>query len=72
MTDTEKAPERLLTVQEVATRMHVNVRYVRRLLEERRLSFRKYGPHRTSPIRIAEADVEKFMAATLVEAEGTG
>jgi excisionase family DNA binding protein len=55
----------LLTVEEVAVRLGTKVRFVRRLIAERRISYVKVGRH----VRIRYGDLEAFVAAGLVEAE---
>lgn len=52
-----------LTVEETAEQMNVPVRFVRRLVEERRIAFHRFGRH----IRLAAADVDAFMSAGRVE-----
>jgi excisionase family DNA binding protein len=56
--------DRLLTVQEAADRLGTSVRFVRRLIAERRIAYVRVGRH----IRIAEADLASFVAAGRVEA----
>jgi len=56
--------ERLLTVEEAAERLGTSVRFVRRLVAERRIAYVKVGRH----VRIAEADLVEFVAAGRVEA----
>jgi excisionase family DNA binding protein len=56
--------ERLLTVEEAADRLGTSVRFVRRLIAERRIAYIRVGRH----IRIAEADLASFVAAGRVEA----
>jgi excisionase family DNA binding protein len=58
MTDT------LLTVAEAADRLGTSVRFVRRLIAERRIAYVKVGRH----VRIAEGDLAGFVAAGRVEA----
>ncbi|MER7493792.1 helix-turn-helix domain-containing protein [Streptomyces pharetrae] len=55
--------DRLLTVQEVAERLGTGVRFPRRLIEERRITFVKVGRH----VRIPESAVRAFVAANTVE-----
>jgi excisionase family DNA binding protein len=52
-----------LTVNEAALRMNVTPRFVRRLVEERRIAFLKVGRH----IRFDVDDVDEFLAAGRVE-----
>jgi excisionase family DNA binding protein len=56
--------DRLLTVEEAADRLGTSVRFVRRLIAERRIAYIRIGRH----IRIAEADLASFVAAGRVEA----
>ena len=56
--------DRLLSPQEVADRLGTSLRFVRRLVLERRIPFIKVGRH----VRIAESDLEAFIAAGRVEA----
>ncbi|MCD7440100.1 excisionase family DNA-binding protein [Streptomyces lincolnensis] len=55
--------ERLLDVQEVAERLGTTVRFSRRLIEERRITFVKVGRH----VRIPERALEAYVAANTVE-----
>ena len=54
----------LLNVPEVADKLGTSQRFVRRLIAERRIPYTKLGKH----VRIAEADVDAFIAAGRVEA----
>ena len=54
----------MLTVPEVAERLGTSQRFVRRLIAERRIPYTKLGKH----VRIADADVEAFIAAGRIEA----
>jgi excisionase family DNA binding protein len=56
--------DRLLTVGEAADRLGTSTRFVRRLVFERRIAFVKVGRY----VRIAEADLEAFIAAGRVDA----
>jgi excisionase family DNA binding protein len=56
--------EKLLTVEEAADRLGTSVRFVRRLIVERRIAYVKVGRH----VRIAEADLAEFVAAGRIEA----
>ena len=51
--------DRLLTVEQAADLLNTKVRFVRRLVEERRIAFHKIGVH----VRIAESDVLAFICA---------
>ena len=54
---------RYLTVAESAAYLNTSVRFVRRLIAERRIAFHHVGRH----VRIAVADLEAFMQAGRVE-----
>jgi excisionase family DNA binding protein len=56
--------DRLLTVEQAADRLGTSVRFVRRLIAERRIAYIRVGRH----VRIAEADLASFVAAGRVEA----
>jgi excisionase family DNA binding protein len=56
--------DKLLTVEEAADRLGTSVRFVRRLVFERRISYTKLGRH----VRIAASDLDTFVAAGRVEA----
>jgi excisionase family DNA binding protein len=56
--------DRLLTVEEAADRLGTSVRFVRRMIAERRIAYIRVGRH----VRIAEADLASFVAAGRVEA----
>jgi excisionase family DNA binding protein len=55
---------KLLTVAEAADQLGTSVRFVRRLIAERRIAYVRVGRH----IRIAEADLASFVAAGRVDA----
>jgi excisionase family DNA binding protein len=55
--------ERLLSVAQVAELLGTTVRFPRRLIEERRITFVKVGRH----VRIPETAVAAFVAANTVE-----
>jgi excisionase family DNA binding protein len=55
--------DRLLTVEEAADRLGTSVRFVRRLVAERRIAYVKVGRH----VRLDPTDVEAFIAASRVE-----
>ena len=55
--------ERLLTVEDAADRLGTSVRFVRRLIFERRIAFVKMGCH----VRIATADLDAYIRAGRVE-----
>lgn len=52
-----------LTVDEAAEYLNTGVRFVRRLIAERRIAFHKAGVH----VRLAVADLEEFMQSGRVE-----
>jgi excisionase family DNA binding protein len=54
---------RLITVAEAAERLDTPVRFVRRLIAERRIPFHKIGRH----VRIHTHDIDDFIAAGRVE-----
>jgi excisionase family DNA binding protein len=56
-------PGHLLTVTEAAERLDTPVRFVRRLIAERRIPFHKIGRH----VRIHTHDIDDFIAAGRVE-----
>ncbi|MFD9721370.1 helix-turn-helix domain-containing protein [Streptomyces sp. NPDC059076] len=55
--------DRLLTVQQVAELLGTTVRFPRRLIEERRITFVKVGRH----VRIPEQAVRAFVAANTIQ-----
>jgi excisionase family DNA binding protein len=55
---------KLLTVQEAADQLGTSVRFVRRLIAQRRIAYVRVGRH----VRIAEADLASFVAAGRVDA----
>ena len=55
--------DRLLTVEEAAERLGTSVRFVRRLVTERRIAYVKVGRH----VRLDSGDVEAFIAGRRVE-----
>jgi len=55
--------DRLLTVEEAAERLGTSVRFVRRLVAERRIAYVKVGRH----VRLYSGDVEAFIAGSRVE-----
>lgn len=57
---------KLMTAEETAEMMNVSVRFVRRLIAERRIAVHRLGRH----VRIAESDVEAFIAQGRNEAMG--
>jgi excisionase family DNA binding protein len=55
--------DRLLTVDQVAERLGTTVRFPRRLIAERRITYVKLGAH----VRIPESALVEFIAAGVVE-----
>jgi excisionase family DNA binding protein len=55
--------DRLLTVDQVAERLGTGLRFPRRLIEERRITFVKVGRH----VRIPESAVDAYVSANTVE-----
>ena len=55
--------DRLLTVEEAAERLGTSVRFVRRLVFERRIPYVKVGRH----VRIPARDLDAFIRAGRVE-----
>ena len=55
--------DRLLTVEAAADRMSTSVRFIRRLIAERRIEFVKVGRH----VRISEAALADFIEAGRVQ-----
>jgi excisionase family DNA binding protein len=59
----ETTPPEMLTPQAVAERLGTSVRFVRRLIAERRITFFKVGRH----VRISSTDLASYLAAGRVE-----
>jgi excisionase family DNA binding protein len=55
----------LLSVEQAAERLGTSVRFVRRLIAERRITYVKLGRH----VRIAARDLDTFVAAGRVKAD---
>jgi excisionase family DNA binding protein len=55
--------DKLLTVEEAAERLGTSVRFVRRLIFERRIPYTKLGRH----VRIATSDLDAFITAGRIE-----
>jgi excisionase family DNA binding protein len=53
----------LLSVEQAAERLGTSVRFVRRLIAERRIAYVKVGRH----VRLDPTDVEAFIAASRVK-----
>jgi len=56
-------PDQLLTVDAAAERLSTSVRFVRRLIAERRIEFVKVGRH----VRITESALADFIEAGRIE-----
>jgi excisionase family DNA binding protein len=59
-----KEDPKYLTVPEAAAYLNTSVRFVRRLVSERRVAFHKVGAH----VRISDADLRAYLRAGRVEA----
>ncbi|MFG2060463.1 excisionase family DNA-binding protein [Micromonospora sp. NPDC048871] len=55
-------PERYLTISEVAARLGTTDRFPRRLIEERRIEFKRFGRH----VRIAESVLNAYIDSCTV------
>lgn len=55
--------ERYLSLPEVAERLGTGPRFARRLVEERRIAYAKFGKH----VRIAETVLEAYIEARTVQ-----
>jgi excisionase family DNA binding protein len=62
MTNTTE-PGRLLTVEAAAEQLSTSVRFIRRLIAERRIEFVRVGRH----VRISEAALAEFIEAGRIE-----
>ncbi len=51
--------QKYLTVAESALYLNTSVRFIRRLIAERRIAFHKFGTH----VRLAVADLDSFIQA---------
>jgi excisionase family DNA binding protein len=56
----------LLTVEQAADRLGTSVRFIRRLIADRRIAYHKVGRH----VRISEADLINYVAAGRVAPGG--
>ena len=57
--------DKLLSPQEAADQLGTSLRFVRRLIFERRIPYTKLGRH----IRISASDLDAFIAAGRIEAQ---
>ena len=55
--------DRLLTVPEAAERLNTSERFIRRIINERRIQFIRVGRH----VRIAESVLDAYVGAGTVE-----
>lgn len=55
--------QKYLTVPEAAQYLNTTVRFVRRLIAERRIAFHRFGRH----VRLAKTDLDEFVAVGRVE-----
>ena len=62
-TEVNHQSERLLTVEEAAERLGTGVRFVRRLIHERRIRYVKLG----KPVRIPESAISAYVDERTVE-----
>jgi excisionase family DNA binding protein len=58
-----RTPDRLLTVEAAADRLSTSVRFIRRLIAERRIEFVRVGRH----VRISESALAELIDAGRVE-----
>lgn len=58
--------EKYLNVPETAAYLNTSERFVRRLIEERRIAFHRLGRH----VRLTRTDLDSFIAAGRVEPAG--
>ena len=55
--------ERLLTVPEAAQELNTSIRFIRRLIQERRVTFVRLGRH----VRIPESELARLLQVGTVE-----
>lgn len=63
----DQTESKWLTVKEAATYVGVSERFMRRLMEERKIPFHKHGEFQASPVRIAQDDLDRYLSTTRVE-----
>lgn len=61
--ETGRPTQHLLTVEQTADAMNVSVRFVRRLVAERRIAVHRLGRH----VRLSRDDIDAFVAASRSE-----
>ncbi len=59
----DNTSDELIGIEQLATRLGVTERFVRRLVEERRIAFHKIGRY----VRFDPADVEDWIARNRIE-----
>jgi excisionase family DNA binding protein len=59
----QRPADRYLSVTEVAERLGTTVRFPRRLIEERRIEFKRFGRH----VRISERILAEYIDSCTVE-----
>lgn len=57
----------LIDIEQAATRLGVSVRFMRRLVDERRIPFHKIGKF----VRFDPADLDRWVASRRIEASAT-
>lgn len=60
--------DRLLTVGQVAKRLGTTERFPRRLIAQRRIKYIKLGAGRSGHVRIAESELERYIADCTIDA----
>jgi excisionase family DNA binding protein len=63
---TRPSVDRYLSIPEVAERLGTTERFPRRLIEERRIEFKRFGRH----VRIAESVLAQYIESCTVAARG--
>jgi excisionase family DNA binding protein len=67
-TDIPRARDRYLSVGQVAERLGTSQRFARRLIEERRIDFKRFGRH----VRIAESVLDAYIESCTASRERAG
>ena len=70
--DPNSSGPRLLDVRRAADYLGVGERYIRRLVDEKRIHFYKFGPARSSPLRFDPARLDAWLEEQSVEPERQG
>jgi excisionase family DNA binding protein len=63
---TARPPDRYLSIPEVAERLGTSQRFARRLVDERRIEFKRFGRH----VRIAESVLYAYIDSCTVPTDG--